>query len=266
MTSWLFVQLFLFLIQSVLDLLLYHINQMAQTIEKNWNTLNMIKLRQWVAICIQMTQELSKKSTIQSFSFFNNFYNSFRNRHRYQALKCYLNVESNSQMSYNNASWFWKIEQAFNVFRIQLFLFIISENYFAVNKSAIKFHEFNKNKFQLRHKSVKENFIIYVLISNKNILHDFILWDSRDDLEYNKKNIMINIFSRTIKERQKSIIDVTVMKIHLLSTKEIIYILCERVTRNLHYFQFTCFIDNLFTDSHFVRIFLTLNVDICDII
>ena len=92
------------------------------------------------------------------------------------------------------------------------------------------------------------------------------LWNSRDGLEYNKKNITINISSRTIKERQKNIINVTVMKIHFSSTKEVVYILCERVTRNLHHLQFTCFIDNLFTDSHLVRIFLIFNVDICDII
>ena len=169
-------------------------------------------------------------------------------------------------MSYNNASWFWKIKQVLNVFRNQLFLFTVFENHFAINESTIKFHELNKNKFQLRHKSVKEDFIIYVLISNENILHDFMLWSSRDGLEYNKKNITINIFSRTIKKRQKSITDVIVMKIHFSSTKKMIYILCERITRNLHHLQFTCFIDNLFIDFHLVRVFLTFNVDICDII
>ena len=76
----------------------------------------------------------------------------------------------------------------------------------------------------------------------------------------------INIFSRTIKERQKSTTDITVIKIHLSLTKEVIYILCEKVTRNLHHLQFTCFINNLFTDSHLVRALLTLNVDIYDII
>ena len=81
-----------------------------------------------------------------------------------------------------------------------------------------------------------------------------------------KKNITINISSRTIKKRQKNIIDVIVIKIHLLSTKKMIYILCERVTRNLHHFQFMCFINNLFTDSHFVKAFLTFNIDICNII
>ena len=118
----------------------------------------------------------------------------------------------------------------------------------------------------MRHKSIKESFVIYALISNENILHDFMLWNSRDDLEYNKKNITINISSRTIKERQKSITDVIVMKIHLSSTKEVIYIFCERVTRNLHHLQFIYFINNLFIDSHLVRILLTLNVDVCDII
>ena len=118
----------------------------------------------------------------------------------------------------------------------------------------------------MRHKSVKENFVIYALINNESILHDFMLWDLRDDLEYNKKNTTINISSRTIKKRQKSIIDVIVIKIHLLSIKKMIYILCERITRNLHHFQFICFIDNLFIDFHLVRAFLILNVDVCDII
>ena len=110
MASWSPVQLFLFLIQSVFDLLLYHINQKAQTIEKSWNTFTMMKLRQWVAIRIQMAQELSKKSTIQSFWSLSNSYNFSFNRHWYQVLKRYLNVEFSSQMSYNNAPWFWKIE------------------------------------------------------------------------------------------------------------------------------------------------------------
>ena len=78
-------------------------------------------------------------------------------------------------MSYNNAPWFWKIEQTFNIFRTQLFLFTVSESHFAIDESTIKFHELNKNKFQLRHKSIKENFVIYILISNENILHDFML-------------------------------------------------------------------------------------------
>ena len=137
---------------------------------------------------------------------------------------------------------------------------------FVHSLTAIKFHELNKNKFQLRHKSVKESFIIYALIKNKDILYDFMLWDSRNDLEYNKKNITINISSRTIKERQKSTIDVIVMKIHLSSTKKMIYTLCERVIYNLHHLLFICFIDNFFTDSYFVKILLIFNVDICDII
>ena len=192
-----------------------------------------MKLRQWIVICIQMIQKLSKKSTIQSFWSFNNFYNFVFNCHQYQTLKRYLNVEFSSQMSYNNASWFWKIEQTFNVFKIQLFLFIVFKNYFAINESTIKFHEFNKNKFYLQHKSIKKNFVIYVLINNENILHDFILWNSRNDLEYNKKNITVNIFLRTIKKRQKSIIDIIVMKIHLLSIKKMIYILCVRSTLSI---------------------------------
>ena len=62
------------------------------------------------------------------------------------------------------------------------------------------------------------------------------LWGLRNDFEYNKKNITINIFSRTIKERQKNIIDVIVIKIYFSLIKKVIYILCEQVTRNLHYF------------------------------
>ena len=116
-------------------------------------------------------------------------------------------------------------------------LTIISESHFAINESIIKFHEFNKNKFQLRHKSVKESFVIYILINNKNILHDFMLWNLQNDLEYNKKNITINISSRTIKERQKNIINIIVIKIYLSLTKKMIYILCERIIHNLHHFN-----------------------------
>ena len=53
---------------------------------------------------------------------------------------------------------------------------------------------------------------------------------------------------------------------HLLSTKKIIYTFCERITHNLYYFQFVYFIDNLFTNFYFVKIFLIFNVDICDIV
>ena len=56
------------------------------------------------------------------------------------------------------------------------------------------------------------------------------------------------------------------MKIHFLSIKEVIYILCEQVIRNLHHFQFTCFINNLFINFYLVKILLIFNVDICDII
>ena len=56
------------------------------------------------------------------------------------------------------------------------------------------------------------------------------------------------------------------MKIHLSSIKEMIYIFCERITRNLQHFQFIYFIDNFFTNSHLVKVLLIFNVDICNII
>ena len=56
------------------------------------------------------------------------------------------------------------------------------------------------------------------------------------------------------------------MKIHFLFIKEVIYILCERVTHNLHHLQFTCFIDNFFIDFHLVKAFLIFNIDVCNII
>ena len=56
------------------------------------------------------------------------------------------------------------------------------------------------------------------------------------------------------------------MKIHFSSIKEIIYILCERITRNLHHLQFICFINNFFTNFYLIKAFLTFNVDICNII
>ena len=56
------------------------------------------------------------------------------------------------------------------------------------------------------------------------------------------------------------------MKINFSFTKEVVHILCERVTRNLRHQHFVCFIDNLFTNSHLVRVLLILNVDICDTI
>ena len=266
MASWKLVQLFLFLIQSVLNLLLNHTNKKAQTIEKSSNTLTMMELRQRIAIRIQMSQNLSKKPTIQSFWSLSNFYNSSLSPHRYQALKRYLNVEFSLQMLYNNASWFWKVEQALNVFRNQLFLFTVPGSHFAIDESAIKFHGLNRNKFQLRHKPAKEGFIIFALASNGSILHDFMLWGSRDGLEYNKKSTTVNISSRTTRERQKSTTEATAMKVHLSSTKEVVYTLCERVTRNLQHPQFICFIDNLFTDPHLARALLTLNVNICGII
>ena len=122
---------------------------------------------------------------------------------------------------------------SFECFQKSIILIYYFENHFAINESTIKFHELNKNKFQLRYKLIKKSFIIYVLINNKNILHNFILWDLRNDFEYNKKNITINIFSRTIRKCQKNIIEVIVMKIHFLLIKKIIYIFCERITHNL---------------------------------
>ena len=57
-----------------------------------------------------------------------------------------------------------------------------------------------------------------------------------------------------------------VIKIHFAFTKKIIYIFCERITRNLRHHHFANFIDNFFTNSHFVKVFLIFNVDICDIV
>ena len=70
------------------------------------------------------------------------------------------------------------------------------------------------------------------LVNDKNILHDFMLWKFRDDLEYHKNNITMNIFSKTIWERKKSITEIIVMKINFSLTKKIVYIFCERITRN----------------------------------
>ena len=266
MISWSSVRLFLFLLQSILELLFHHINQKIQTTKKSWNTLTMMKLRQWIAIRVLMIQKLTKIATIQSFWSREIVNNSSLSRHRYQAIERHLNVEFNSHMSYNNASWFWKIEHVLNVFRNQLFLFTISDSHLIVNESAIKFHDRNSNKFRLAHKSAKKNFVLYVLISEKDILHDFMLWDSRDDLEYHKQSITINISSRITRERKKSTTEVTAMKMHLSSTKEVIYTLCERVTRDIRHLHFVCFLNNLFTNSHLVRALLTLNIDVCDIV
>ena len=153
MTFWKFVQLFLFLLQSILDLLFQHINQKTHTEKINWNALTMMKLRQWVAIRIQTTQNLAKNATIQSFWFQKNFHNASLNRDRYHVIERHLNVESSQQMSYNNASWFWKIEIVLNVFKNRLFSFIIFESHFAIDESAIEFHDRMKNKFRLTDKS-----------------------------------------------------------------------------------------------------------------
>ena len=166
MTSWKFVQLFLFLLQSIFDLLFHHINQKIHIIEINWNALTMMKLRQWIAIRILMIQNLAKNATIQSFWFQKNSHNSSFNRDRYQIIERHLNVEFSQQMSYNNASWFWKIEIALNVFRFWLFSFINSESHFAIDEFAIEFHDRMKNKFRLAHKSAKKSFVLYSLIEH----------------------------------------------------------------------------------------------------
>ena len=76
----------------------------------------------------------------------------------------------------------------------------------------------------------------------------------------------MNISSRTIRERKKNTTEITVMKINFSSTKKVVYIFCERITRNLRHHHFVCFIDNLFTNSHLVKTLLIFNVDICDIV
>ena len=86
----------------------------------------MMELRQWVAIRLQMAQNLAKNATIQSFWSQTSPHNPPLNRNRYQVIERHLNVESNQQMPYNNAPWFWKVEIALNVFRTRLFSFTIS--------------------------------------------------------------------------------------------------------------------------------------------
>ena len=103
MASWEPVQLFLFLLQPILDLLLHHTNQTAYTIETNWNALTMVELRQWVAIRLQMAQDLAKNATIQSFWSQTSPHNPPLNRNRYQVIERHLNVESSQHMPYNNA-------------------------------------------------------------------------------------------------------------------------------------------------------------------
>ena len=263
MASWSPVCLFLFLLQPILELLLHHTNQRAQTSNKRWNTLTMMKLRQWVAIRILIAQNLAKTATIQSFWSRETSNNPPLNRNRYQTIERHLNVKSSLQMPYNNAPWFWKIKRALNAFRIQLLEFTVPDNHLAVNKSTIKFHSHNSNKFRLAHKPAKKGFVLYALASEKEILHDFMLWNSRDGLEYHKQGTTVNIPSRTTKERKKSTTEATAMKVHLPPTKRVVYTLCERVTRNLHHLQFVCFTDNLFTDPHLAKTLLTLNVGVC---
>ena len=253
MTFWKFVQLFLFLLQSIFDLLFHYINQTIYILKINWNALIMMKLRQWIAIRIQLIQHFAKNATIQSFWFQKNFHKSSFSRDRYQIIERHLNVEFSQQMSYNNASWFWKIEIVLNVFRNRLFLFIIFENHFAIDESTIEFHDRMKNKFRLLHKSAKKIFVLYVLINDKDILHDFMLWKFRDDLEYHKNDITIDIFSKIIRKRKKNITEIIVIKINFSFTQKVIYNFCERITRNLRYRHFVYFIDNLFTNFHFCK-------------
>ena len=110
---------------------------------------------------------MTKIVTIQSFWFREIVNNSSFNRNRYQVIERHLNVEFNFHMSYNNASWFWKIEHALNVFKNQLFSFTVSDSRLVVNEFAIKFHDRNSNKFRLTHKSAKKSFVLYVLINEK---------------------------------------------------------------------------------------------------
>ena len=56
------------------------------------------------------------------------------------------------------------------------------------------------------------------------------------------------------------------MKMHLPSTKEVIYTLCERVTHDIRHLHFVYFLNNLFIDPHLVRALLILNIDVCDIV
>ena len=69
MTSWKFVQMFLFFLQSIFDLLFHHINQKIHIIETNWNALIMMKLHQWIAIRIFMIQNLTKMQQFNQFDF-----------------------------------------------------------------------------------------------------------------------------------------------------------------------------------------------------
>ena len=61
---------------------------------------------------------------------------------------------------------FWMFSE-FDYFRL-LFLKISTNQ-------QIEFHNRMKNKFRFTHKSVKKKFVLYVLINDKDILHDFML-------------------------------------------------------------------------------------------
>ena len=59
MSAWSPVQLFLFLLAPILDLLLFHTNLSAQRGKKPWKPLTLLELRRWIAIRLDMALHLS---------------------------------------------------------------------------------------------------------------------------------------------------------------------------------------------------------------
>jgi hypothetical protein len=263
MSGWSPLQLFLWLLAPVLDILLFHTNAMGQRQETNWKPLTMLGLRQWLAVRLEMGMELSKNATIASFWSHERLTTHLLSRDRFMAIERYLSLNSEAQDINDDTQWFWKVENAINLFRTQLCQFALPASHLTVDESTIKFFGRSSHKVLIRHKPAKEGFLIYTCCSYEGLVHNFTLFSSQASLEYHTNGITIDLPTRTTGERKKGHTGAIATQIHLPQLKAVVYTLCESVTRDCRSSQFVCFTDNLFTDPHLARALLTINIGIC---
>jgi hypothetical protein len=178
MSTWSPLQLFLYLFQPVLDLLLFHTNTVAQSSENRWKSITQLDLRRWLAVRLEMGLELKERTPMGSFWSHNHLTATYISRDRFTNIERYLSLESREQMSYNHTPWFWKIEAAITLFRRQLYQFLIPASYLVVDESTIQFFWRKQDKVVMPHKPDKEGFLLYSCASHGGAVYDFSLYSS----------------------------------------------------------------------------------------
>ena len=115
----------------------------------------------------------------------------------------------------------------------------------------------------MKYKPTKEGFLFYYLNSYRGFLYNFILFLLKEGLEVYNNGLIVNLYTRATRARQRGTTGATAKEVYLPALKAEVYALCKRVTTDYGERLFICFIDNTFMDSHLAKALLGINIGIC---